>query len=127
MLAREQYRKEEVGKENQLQAVYIWNKKERRPGFKVKVVSLVISAFGGGINPIQDGGGRKKPPPTSFSPVTSTNVGLSPQNFLTNPLPRWCKTSRSYLVLVPNYWTWTKITSQKSGFSGEILVKLTLW
>ena len=36
------------------------------------------------INPIQDGGGgRQKGPPTSFSPVTSTNVELSPQNFLT--------------------------------------------
>ena len=35
MPAREQYRKEEIGKENQL----------RRPGFKVRVVPLVISAF----------------------------------------------------------------------------------
>ena len=35
------------------------------------------------FNPIQDGGGIKKTPPTSFSPVTSTNVGISPQNFLT--------------------------------------------
>ena len=31
-----------------------------------------------------DGGGRQKaPPPTSFSSVTSTKVGVSPQNFLT--------------------------------------------
>ena len=38
------------------------------------------------FNPIQDGGGRggqKGPPPTNFCPVTSTNVGISPQNFLT--------------------------------------------
>ena len=28
-----------------------------------------------GFNPIQDGG-AKSPPPTSFSPVTSTNVGI---------------------------------------------------
>ena len=39
------------------------------------------------FNPIKDGGGEgggKKPPsPTSFSPVTSTNVGISPKNFLT--------------------------------------------
>ena len=37
------------------------------------------------IDPIQDGnGGAKRPhPPTSFSPVTSTNVGVSPENFLT--------------------------------------------
>ena len=34
------------------------------------------------INPIQDGGEAKRPP-ASFSPVTSTNVGFSPQNFLT--------------------------------------------
>ena len=34
------------------------------------------------FNPIQDGGGAKRPT-TSFSPVTSTNIGLSPQNFLT--------------------------------------------
>ena len=42
------------------------------------------------FNPIQDGGG-KKAPPTSFSPVTSTNVGISPKNFLTfsfNPFDR---------------------------------------
>ena len=29
------------------------------------------------INPIQDGGGGQKGPPTSFSPVTSTNVETS--------------------------------------------------
>ena len=34
------------------------------------------------LNPIQDGAGQKVPP-TSFSPVNSTNVGVSPQNFLT--------------------------------------------
>ena len=34
------------------------------------------------INPIQDGGG-KKDPPTSFSPVTSTNLGFGPQSLLT--------------------------------------------
>ena len=36
-----------------------------------------------GFNPIQDGGGGggKKALPTSFSSVTSRNVGISPQNF----------------------------------------------
>ena len=29
------------------------------------------------------GAGGAKRPPTSFSPVTSTNVGISPQNFMT--------------------------------------------
>ena len=28
-------------------------------------------------------GGTKRPPPTSFSPAISTNVGFGPQNFLT--------------------------------------------
>ena len=37
------------------------------------------------------GGGGQKGPATSFSSVTSTNVGISPQNFLTfsfNPFDR---------------------------------------
>ena len=54
------------------------------------------------INPIQDGVGAKRPP-TSFSVVTSTNVGISPKNFLNfsfNPLPQWCKISSLYLVPV---------------------------
>ena len=53
------------------------------------------------FNPIQDegrgeGGCRAKQPPTSFPPVTSTNVGTSPQNFLTfsfNHYANWCKIS----------------------------------
>ena len=49
-------------------------------------------------NPIQDGGGGggggQKGSPTSFSPVTSTNVGISPQNFLALILLiDWCKIS----------------------------------
>ena len=34
------------------------------------------------VNPIQDGGGPKRPP-TSFFPITSANVKISCQNFLT--------------------------------------------
>ena len=34
------------------------------------------------FNPIQGGDGQKGPS-TSFSPATPTNVGISPQNFLT--------------------------------------------
>ena len=45
------------------------------------------------LNPIQDGRGRvqKGPPQTCFFPTTCTNVGISPQNFLTfsfNPFDR---------------------------------------
>ena len=49
------------------------------------------TAFVEAFNPIQDGWGVKKAPPTSFSHVTSTNVTISPQNFLTfsfNPFDR---------------------------------------
>ena len=47
----------------------------------VKTTTYVCTRF----NPIQDegGGGKKAPSPTIFSPVTSTNVGFGPQNFLT--------------------------------------------
>ena len=41
------------------------------------------------FKPIQDGG--ESAAPTSFSPVTSANVGIKPQNFLTfsfNPFDR---------------------------------------
>ena len=48
------------------------------------------------INPIQDGGGKPKRPPTSFSPVTSTNVGFGPQNFLTFSF-------NSFATLVQNF------------------------
>ena len=30
-----------------------------------------------------EGGGAKRPTPTGISPVTATNVGFVPQNFLT--------------------------------------------
>ena len=63
---------------------------------------------------------------TSFPPVTSVNVEISPQNFLTL-LTQWCEISRPYLVPVPNYWTWTKTTPQKSGCFGQIPIKSRLW
>ena len=61
------------------------------------------------------GGGAKMPHSTSFSPVTSTNVGISPKNFLTL-LPHWCEIPSLYLMPVPNYWTWTKTAPQKKQF-----------
>ena len=51
MNTRGQYRKEEIGKENQWQAASIRNKRKKTE-FKGKVVSLVISAFGGDIKKI---------------------------------------------------------------------------
>ena len=47
-------------------------------------------------------------PPTSFSPVTSTNVESSPENFLNfsiKPFPHYYQISRLFLVRVSNYWT----------------------
>ena len=35
------------------------------------------------LNPIQDDRGFKKVPLTSFPPVTSANIEISPQNFMT--------------------------------------------
>ena len=82
------------------------------------------------LNPIQDGGGGgggggggeeegKKSLPTSFCNVTSTNVGIRLQNFLTFSLtlfPHWCKVSSPYLLLISNYWTWIKTAPQKNSF-----------
>ena len=59
--------------------------------FKQKNIEKNILIY---FNPIQDGGGGggggKKAPPNSFYPLTSTDVGISPQNFLTfifDPFP----------------------------------------
>ena len=50
--ARGKYRKEVTGIENQLQ--FVLEIRKRRPGFKVKVVLLVINVFGGGIKEIKE-------------------------------------------------------------------------
>ena len=45
-----------------------------------------FSLLASSVNPIQDGGSGgegKKAHPTSFSPATSTNIGISPPKFLT--------------------------------------------
>ena len=53
--------------------------------------------------------------PTSFSPVTSTNVRINVR--VATLLTDWCKISSLYLVpTVPNYWAWTKTTPQKKRF-----------
>ena len=37
-------------------------------------------------------------------------------------LQYWFKISGLDLLLIPNYWTWTKVTPQKSGFSSQIFI-----
>ena len=51
----------------------------------VKILLLDEIPIDKHFNPIQDGegGAQKGPPRTIFPPVTSTNVGSNPQNFLT--------------------------------------------
>ena len=74
--------------------------------------------------------GPKRPPSTSFSPVASTNVKISPKNFLTFSL-------NTFSILVNNFKAKPNRTpkllnlnqeypSKKKGFSGQILIKLRL-
>ena len=74
--------------------------------------------------------GRIKGPPTSFSPVTYTNVRISSQNFLTFIF-------KHFVPLVSNTGGNTWYESQiieleprpplnESDFSGQILIKLSL-
>ena len=57
----------------------------REKACKRKITTKTLNKCIVSFNPIQDGESAEgaKRPPTSFSPVTSTNVGISPQNFLT--------------------------------------------
>ena len=72
--------------------------------------------------------GEQKGPRTIFSSVTSTNVRISPHNFLTYSFDLFVTPgSIPYPVPVPNYWTWAKITPQKIVFSGQIFIQLRLW
>ena len=75
------------------------------------------------LNPIQDRGEPKSSPLPVFSHVTSTNVGISLQNF-PRLLVLLCKMSSLYLVPVLNYSTWTKITPQKMRFFWLNLYKI---
>ena len=55
-----------------------YTKKDRgiKWGKKQNQEQLTLFRMGGGLK-------RPRPPPSSFSPVTSTNVGISSKNFLT--------------------------------------------
>ena len=55
------------------------------------------------LNPSQDGGEGS---PTSFSPATSTNVGIRPQNLLTfiiNPFDKLVQNFKFVASASPNY------------------------
>ena len=75
------------------------------------------------------GGGRAKRPTYQCCPI-STNVEIIPQNFWTfifNPFFSLMQNLKTFLVPGPIYWTWTKGTFQKCGFSGQIFLQLRLW
>ena len=75
-------------------------------------------------------GEAKSPPPTSFSPVTSTNVRINPQNFLTfsvNPFYHIGVQFQGYTLCRSKIIELEPRTPlKKSGFSGQILIKLSL-
>ena len=65
--------------------------------------------------------------PTSFSPVTFTNVRISPQNFLTSSFNPFANTG----VKCQGTWCQSQIIDFKpkhasKKFSGQILIKLRL-
>ena len=86
---------------------------------------LVICCFVGlfYLNTLQngargEGGGSRGPkkPPDSFSHVTSTNVGISPLNFVQN--------FKAIPSANSKFWTWTMSSSQKNRFFWSNLYKI---
>ena len=66
--------------------------------------------------------------PTSFSPVTSTNVRFGPQNFLTfsfNPFATLVQNFKFAPSASPKLLNLNQ-DLKKSNFSGQILIKLRL-
>ena len=70
---------------------------------------------GGGLGEGRGSWGPKKPP-DSFSHVTSTNVGISPLNFVQN--------FKAIPSANSKFWTWTMSSSQKNRFFWSNLYKI---
>ena len=67
--------------------------------------------------------------PTSFSPVTSTNVRFGPQNFLTfsfNPFATLVQNFKFAPSASPKLLNLNQDHALKKRFSGQILIKLRL-
>ena len=87
------------------------------------------------VNPIEDGAGKKSPPPSPypsvFPLVTSTNVGISGKNFLNfsfNPFASLVKNFKFVPSVSPKLLNLNKDHPlKKIGFSGQILINLRLW
>ena len=70
-----------------------------------------------------------KRPPTGFFPITSTNVRLSTQNFLTfsfNPFATLVLNVKAIPSPGPKLFNLNQEYPSKIGFSGQILLKLKL-
>ena len=79
------------------------------------------------INPIQDGGGSQKAStllPTSFSLVTSTKVGISPNNFLTFSFKIFFCSGVTCQVCIQCQYHIIELDTKKSDFPGQILTSL---
>ena len=73
---------------DQYNDVTVSKRKKLEPKYDPTKLIIEIYYYETCFHPIQDGGQgwgvqSQKGPPTSFSPVTSANVGISLQNFLT--------------------------------------------
>ena len=89
------------------------------------------------FNPVQDGGGgmgvleTKSPSPfTSFSYITSANIGISPQNILPFSFNSFATLVQNFKFVsnaIPKLLNLTQDhTSKEGGFSGQILINLRL-
>ena len=90
------------------------------------------------FNPVQDGGGEgmgvletKSPSPfTSFSYITSANIGISPQNILPFSFNSFATLVQNFKFVsnaIPKLLNLTQDhTSKEGGFSGQILINLRL-
>ena len=94
------------------------------PWFKVNIRGNENVAT---FNPIQYG--EEKSPPTSTSPVTSTNVGIRSQKFLTfsfNSLATLVQNFKFVPSASPKLLNLNQEHRQKNNFSGQILIRLSL-
>ena len=84
--------------------------------------SLILTPFR-----MEGGGGG----PTSFSPITSTNVRISSKNFLTFTFDIFTTPVYNFKGIPspsPSYWIWTKTTPQKSNKFSHRNARVTkLW
>ena len=107
------------------------HKSKLRTTYPIKIIKILRTAslglnFTGSFNPIQDGG--QKGLPTSFSPVTSTNTGIRPQNFLTFSFNSFWQTGVKLQVCTQcQSRIEPRPPLKKSSFSDQILIKLRLW